>query len=295
MSLEMDEDRRHPRRQFHPALIASYLAGRTVKSAQRMPFGKSNTNYRLALSDGEICVLRLHHPGSNVGRENHLLCFVRDIVPVPVVLASGADWSIHSFIEGTVLAAAPECIRVAAETLARISSFKLASSGWIQADGSVAPFDFGNGKSFVLAMLERADVSCWLDSKVIAALRRLDAAQEPDADKPSLVHGDFNPTNILVSQGAVTGILDWEFAHAGSSYMDIGNLLRHTDRQYHGEIEAGLLAGGLNLPSDWRRKAERMDLSSHLEFLTTQRSAAFKQQCADWIRDFVERYSDERL
>jgi hypothetical protein len=45
---------------------------------------------------------------------------------------------------------------------------------------------------------------------------------------------------------------------------------------HHGEIEAGLVAGGLNVPPDWRRKAEFADLSSHLEFLTTQRSDAFK-------------------
>jgi hypothetical protein len=68
------------------------------------------------------------------------------------------------------------------------------------------------------------------------------------------------------------------------------NYLRHMDSMHHGEIEAGLVAGGLNVPPDWRRKAEFADLSSHLEFLTTQRSDAFKQRCADWIRDFAERY-----
>jgi hypothetical protein len=46
---------------------------------------------------------------------------------------------------------------------------------------------------------------------------------------------------------------------------------------HHGEIEAGLVAGGLNVPPDWRRKAELIDLSSHLEFLTTQRSDALSR------------------
>ncbi len=43
-----------------------------------------------------------------------------------------------------------------------------------------------------------------------------------------LVHSDFNPKNILVDteSGDVTGILDWEFAHAGSPYADLGNLTR---------------------------------------------------------------------
>ncbi len=259
-------------------------------SVELMPLGKSNTNYRLILRDGEVCVLRLHNPGCNAERENHILRLVREIVPVPAVLASGGDWSIHSFMEGTALAEAPQCIRAAAEALARISSLTYTSSGWIQADGSIRPFDFGNRESFVLSMLERADVCAWIGPKTAAALRRIDAEQEPDPDEPRLVHGDFNPTNILVHEGEVTAILDWEFSHAGSPYMDIGNLLRHTDRKYHCEIEAGLVAGGLDVPTDWRRTAELIDLSSHLEFLTTQRSNAFKQQCADWIREFVERY-----
>jgi hypothetical protein len=77
---------------------------------------------------------------------------------VPAVLASGGDWSIHSFLEGTTLADAPECVQAVAEALARIASLRFTSSGWIQADGSIAPFDFGNAKSFVGSMLERADV-----------------------------------------------------------------------------------------------------------------------------------------
>jgi aminoglycoside phosphotransferase (APT) family kinase protein len=286
----MDEDRRHPRRQFNPALVASYLQGRKIESVQLMALGKSNTNYRLILTDGEVCLLRLHNPGSDVERENYILHLVRKIVPVPAVLASGGDWSIHSFVEGTALADAPECIQAVAEALARISSLRFTSSGWIQAGGSIAPFDFGNGKSFLGSMLERADVCAWVGSKTAVALRRIVLEQQPNADDPRLVHGDFNPTNILVHKGAVTGILDWEFSHAGSPYMDIGNLLRHMDPKYHGEIEAGLVAGGLSVPPDWPRKAELVDLCSHLEFLTTQRSDAFKQRCADWIGDFVERY-----
>jgi aminoglycoside phosphotransferase (APT) family kinase protein len=293
MKSKMDEDRRHPRRQFDPTLVASYLKGRKIESHQLMPLGKSNTNYRLMLSDGEVCMLRLHNPGSNAERENHILRLVREIVPVPTVLASDGDWSIHSFVDGTPLADSPECVGAAAKTLAQISSFRFPSSGWIQADGSVMPFDFGDGESYVMSLLERDDVCAWLGSKTAEALRRIDAEPQPDTDdaeEPCLVHGDFNPTNILVHQGAVTGVLDWEFSHAGSPYMDIGNLLRHTDRRYHSKIEAGLVAGGLNVSADWQRRAELIDLSSHLEFLTTQRSDAFKQKCADWIRDFVERY-----
>ena len=51
--------------------------------------------------------------------------------------------------------------------------------------------------------------------------------EELESDR-RLVHGDFNPTNILIDDGAVSGVLDWEYCHSGTPYMDIGNLLRHT-------------------------------------------------------------------
>ena len=42
------------------------------------------------------------------------------------------------------------------------------------------------------------------------------------------MHCDLNPKNLLVDPdtSAVTGVLDWEFAHAGHPSTDLGNLLR---------------------------------------------------------------------
>ena len=50
-----------------------------------------------------------------------------------------------------------------------------------------------------------------------------------------LVHGDLNPKNVLLEQGPdgavrVSGVLDWEFAHAGHPFTDLGNLLRFDRR-----------------------------------------------------------------
>ena len=42
------------------------------------------------------------------------------------------------------------------------------------------------------------------------------------------MHSDLNPKNLLLDPDtlAVTGLLDWEFAHAGHPFTDLGNLLR---------------------------------------------------------------------
>lgn len=44
----------------------------------------------------------------------------------------------------------------------------------------------------------------------------------------SLVHSDLNPKNLIVDPETlqVRAVLDWEFAHAGSPFADLGNLLR---------------------------------------------------------------------
>jgi aminoglycoside phosphotransferase (APT) family kinase protein len=43
-----------------------------------------------------------------------------------------------------------------------------------------------------------------------------------------LVHSDLNPKNLLLDPDtlAITGVLDWEFAHAGHPFTDLGNVLR---------------------------------------------------------------------
>ncbi len=56
-----------------------------------------------------------------------------------------------------------------------------------------------------------------------------DAQDLLDEDRSvCLVHADLNSKNVLVDPVSleVTGVLDWEFAHAGSPYSDLGNLLR---------------------------------------------------------------------
>ncbi|MBS45748.1 MAG: translation initiation factor IF-2 [Nocardioides sp.] len=49
-----------------------------------------------------------------------------------------------------------------------------------------------------------------------------------EVDRFTLVHSDLNPKNVLVDPDtlAVSAVLDWEFAHVGSPYTDLGNLLR---------------------------------------------------------------------
>ncbi|WP_454857028.1 phosphotransferase family protein [Promicromonospora soli] len=88
----------------------------------------------------------------------------------------------------------------------------------------------------------------WSDAE-IAALRGVveRAASQLAETPPCLVHSDLNPKNVLVDPATlqVTGVLDWEFAHAGHPATDLGNLLRF-DREpaYVEGVLDGYLAAG---------------------------------------------------
>ncbi|WP_216695345.1 phosphotransferase family protein [Dietzia psychralcaliphila] len=76
---------------------------------------------------------------------------------------------------------------------------------------------------------ELALIRSWLDSHAPTTPRRV------------LVHGDFKPGNILVRDGEVAALLDWETAHLGSPLEDLGwvtNPVRRGEHQIADHWEA---------------------------------------------------------
>jgi aminoglycoside phosphotransferase (APT) family kinase protein len=70
----------------------------------------------------------------------------------------------------------------------------------------------------------------WPDSSLDALSAVCRRAQDllDTVGRACLVHSDLNPKNVLVDPVTleVTGVLDWEYAHAGHPWTDLGNLLR---------------------------------------------------------------------
>jgi len=52
----------------------------------------------------------------------------------------------------------------------------------------------------------------------------------PPAESPTLVHGDFRNGNILVSEGRLEAVLDWELSHVGDPMEDLAYLCMRTWR-----------------------------------------------------------------
>ena len=99
-----------------------------------------------------------------------------------------------------------------------------------------------------------------------------------------LVHGDFNPKNLLLAPGGatVTGVLDWEFAHAGSPFADLGNLLRFDRDPAFAEAVCGAYADlVVDAPEDLLDQARAADVWALVELATR----AGQNPVADRARD----------
>ena len=57
------------------------------------------------------------------------------------------------------------------------------------------------------------------------------AARIPDPQPVGVVHGDFQPGNILYVDGQAKALIDWELASIGSQGLDVGWLLMMSDPQ----------------------------------------------------------------
>ena len=116
-----------------------------------------------------------------------------------------------------------------------------------------------------------------------------------------LVHGDFNPKNLLVRRGAgagwaVAAVLDWEFAYSSTPLADVGNMLRFSDEHPPG-FGAGFVAGfrahGGQLPARWREISRAVDLYALADLMTRPDEHPYVARALDRIRRQLGPPADE--
>ena len=118
-------------------------------------------------------------------------------------------------------------------------------------------------------------LASWPESDWRALQRLVDTAQRLLDDGAGqvparfvLVHSDFNAKNILVDPEscAVVGVVDWEFAHAGSLHADLGNLTRfERDERLVGPLLDSLATSTSGSRPQPLKHARAMDLWALIE------------------------------
>ncbi|NYD41557.1 phosphotransferase family protein [Nocardioides panaciterrulae] len=109
-----------------------------------------------------------------------------------------------------------------------------------------------------------------------------------------LVHGDLNPKNLLIDRGtlAVAALVDWEYAHAGHPYTDLGNLLRfERDPAFTTAVLEAYVARRGGTPAEALALARAADLWALLD-LARRRSENPVAEAADRLLREIARTRD---
>jgi len=281
-------------------LVSSLINGSQIESVSLLAGGFINSNYRLVLRDKTSLVLRIAARGGNLRKELRVLKHVYHAVPVPAVVAEDFSephpFALIEFIEGTLLSDslasldAADLTNIAAETgatLQAIHSFDLGKAGFFDENFVFNPAfeNFGAGLyDYICSNLNAGRVRERLgETMAERALELVRAKRDvywaiPNSTR--LIHCDYNLKNILIrkvgSVWKVAGVLDWEFAMAGSPLVDIGNFLRFEAELPPGFGESfirGYLSGSIGLPANWREVARLLDLAAMINFLEGEREA----------------------
>ena len=204
----------------------------------------------LAEAVGERSVVRVYPPVAGAGDAAEIdaavLRLVRGLVPVPAVLevrparpeVEQPGLLVTSFVAG---ARGDEVLpTLDAAGLARVGAVlgglvadlggmpMLRPGPFVDAALSVGDFGVDGLPDF---LEERLPLLGHLSPSEVDGLREVTTDAQTLLDtvpRACLVHGDLNPKNLLLDPDslALTAVLDWEFAHAGHPFTDLGNLLR---------------------------------------------------------------------
>jgi aminoglycoside phosphotransferase (APT) family kinase protein len=78
-------------------------------------------------------------------------------------------------------------------------------------------------------VLAKAQEPQWLAAG--QRVRELVLAQMPKGQPVGLIHGDYQPGNVLFVGDKLTGIVDWELSSIGAQLLDIGWMMMMSDRR----------------------------------------------------------------
>jgi thiamine kinase-like enzyme len=175
--------------------------------------------------------------------------------------------------------------------LSKITAYEFSKSGFLNKDLEVLPYESSDVIKFAKGCLNDKTVLSVLSPEVISGIQKAierHASSFPTDDENHLVHGDFDPANILVDKinnsWVVTGILDWEFAFSGSYLWDVANMLRYAHKmppEFQNSFIDALQRNGIKLPAHWRTTIHLLNLSSLLDLLKRSDPKGHPKRCAD--------------
>ena len=210
--------------------------GKKVTAVERIPEGHSGFTYFVTAEDGEY-VLRLPPPGARIAatadvmRQGRIMSALHAAgLPVPAVpvicsdpIVDGRPFILMERIDGVRIEQAAsdatprQLMASAVEVLKRMQELPVEKTGI--GDEESVPLQVEMMRWAML--MQRAPEELTSRAGVLGGLL---AAQVPVERRPTLVHGDYHPGNMLFEGKDVVAVLDWEIAEIGQPLLDLGAL-----------------------------------------------------------------------
>jgi aminoglycoside phosphotransferase (APT) family kinase protein len=215
-------------------------------TVEAIDHGLSNATFRLLFGDGRRLVLRrpprgpLPPSAHDVLREARVLRALSSTpVPVPRVLIScentaviGAPFYVMEHCDGRApVLGLPHALQSPRERRRFGEALVDALVAIHSVDLDAVGLSIGRGSGHLERQIE-LHLALWESSQAreLTEVDRLGAwlcESIPAGGEVTLIHGDFHPANVLVSETAparITAVLDWELATRGDPLTDLGYL-----------------------------------------------------------------------
>jgi hygromycin-B 4-O-kinase len=213
-----------------PAAAAELLADRFSEPAvalERLPEGLESQAFRFDVGAEEY-VLRIGTSRRGFEKDRWAVAVAGRHVPVPTVFEIGSFDETHTYcitqrLPGTIVedlpaAEAADVVGAVAASWAALASCdvtSVAGFGDFDAEGRAPASTW---RAVLLGTLEAAT-----DADDGSVLETYAGLVERCPEERALVHGDFGSNNLLVHDGDVGGVLDWESALVGDPLHDVAN------------------------------------------------------------------------
>lgn len=273
-------------------IVQNALAESKLKSFEIISGGCINLNIKLHLEKYPSLLLRIYLRDKDiVFKEENILNLLKEKIPAPRILSTGEvdsyQFSIMEYIDGislnnTIISNMEddfsEVMNDLGKALGKLQDFQFEKEGNLKHDLEVIPYSEGDDIiNYAYNCLEKDYTKSCFNGKEIDIIKNYINTNKkhiPCPSNPSLVHGDYDPANILVKKHnniwKIAGILDWEFASSGSFLQDIANMLRYSHKlpkYMEEEFLKGVKSAGISLPSNWKNSIDILNLISLLDCL----------------------------
>ncbi|MEK9821142.1 MAG: phosphotransferase family protein [Gammaproteobacteria bacterium] len=237
---------------IHAENVTNWLSDRVPALEPPLEFsliagGHSNLTYRCEDVAGNAYVLRRPPMGHvlesahDMGREHKIIDALKDAaVPVPKNYGlckdksvNDADFYVMEFIDGLVLNDSTVSVQLSdtdRRTISEDVAEILCQLHAINPD-HVGLGDLGRKEAYLARQINRW-VKQWEASKTdeIPAMEescRILQERMPEQVGATIVHGDYRLGNMIVRDGRVQAILDWELCTLGDPLADVGYILNN--------------------------------------------------------------------